>query len=358
MRRALTNLNTHHDREPPDNDCRLTADEGHIGRGHLSRVQDLEKETPVILTTSQLLTTGVDAPTCKNVVLFRVVGTMTDFKQIIGRGTRVRDDYGKLYFNILDYAGSATQRFADPDFDGYPEFASTEAIDDAGVTVPGSQRTEDTGSAAPPEDERGLIATGPRIREEGERHKYYVDGGYVEIVAQMAFELDLEGNRLRTVELTDYAAEKVRTLYPSAVGLRRKWADPEERTAIIEALESRGITFEQLASAANQPDADLFDLLCHIAHNAPLRTRRERADRLRREKRDFFDEYGPDARAVLDELLEKYAEHGTAEFKIPDILKVPPISDRGNVMEIAGLFGGAERLREAVYQMQALLYAA
>jgi len=160
------------------------------------------------------------------------------------------------------------------------------------------------------------------------------------------------------VKITDYTAEKVRTLYPSAVELRRRWADPALRTDTIRLLEERGISFEELAAATNRPEADPFDLLCHVAYNAPLRTRRERADRLRKEKKGFFEQYGLEARTVLNELLDKYAEHGTAQFLIPEVLRVPPISGHGNVMEIAGLFGGPDKLREAINQMQTLLYAA
>ena len=119
-----------------------------------------------------------------------------------------------------------------------------------------------------------------------------------------------------------------------------------------------GIDFDQLRTTSNQPEADPFDLLCHLAFNGPLRTRRERADRVKKEEKLFFEKHGPEARSILADLLEKYAEHGTAQFVIPDVLKVPPISERGNVIEIAGLFGGPERLREAVNQLQALLYAA
>src|SRR5439155_4131465 len=152
--------------------------------------------------------------------------------------------------------------------------------------------------------------------------------------------------------------ENVRTLYPSAGELRQRWANPDHRKEIIAKLEERGISFDELASAANQPDADPFDLLCHLAFNAPLRTRRERADRLKKEKKDFFDQYGPEAKAILNELLEKYAEHGTAQFVLPDALQVPPLSAHGNVMEIAKVFGGPEKLRSAVTQLQTLLYAA
>jgi type I site-specific restriction endonuclease len=167
-----------------------------------------------------------------------------------------------------------------------------------------------------------------------------------------------QAKKLRVVQYSDYAAEKVRTLYPTAAELRSKWADPDQRKEIIGLLEERGIDFDELASAANQPDADPFDLLCHLAFNAPPRTRRERADRLKKDKKDFFDQYNPEARAILNELLEKYAEHGTAQFVIPDVLEVPPISEHGNLVEIANLFGGADKVVEAVHQLQTLLYAA
>ena len=134
--------------------------------------------------------------------------------------------------------------------------------------------------------------------------------------------------------------------------------NPEQRREIIERLEERGIDFDELAEAANQPDADPFDLLCHLAFNAPLRTRRERGQRLRSERKDFFEQFGPEARQILDELLDKYTEHGTAQFVLPDVLRVPPISEHGNVVEIAALFGGAEQLRQAVIDLQTLLYAA
>jgi len=359
MRRALNNLNADLVQQYSDYVCRVTADEAQIGRGHLGQFQDVETSSPVILTTSQLLTTGVDAPTCKNIVLARVVSSMTDFKQMIGRGTRVRDDYGKLYFSILDYTGSATRLFADPDFDGDPALITEEKVDETGATIPKTYEIVAEDSTIVADSADGEYAT-PEISDdsEGERRKYYFDGGLVEIAAHLVYELDPDGKQLRVVKFTDYAGEKVRTLYPSAAELRKQWTDPERRSEIIDRLAERGIDFDELATAANQPEADPFDLLCHVAFNAPLRTRRERADRLRREKKDFFDKYSPEARAILNELLEKYAEHGTAQFVIPDILKVPPISDHGNVMEIAGIFGGPENLKNAVNELQTLLYAA
>jgi type I restriction enzyme R subunit len=356
---ALNNLNSDLVQQYPDYVCRVTSEEGQVGRGHLGRFQDVEKSSPVILTTSQLLTTGVDAPTCKNIVLARVVESMTDFKQIIGRGTRVRDDYEKLYFNILDYTGSATRLFADPDFDGEPTLITEEQINDQGKTIPATYEIilDDHGVATETENS---FPTNQRLGDdsEGPHRKYYFDGGQVEIAAHLVYELDPDGNQLSVVKFIDYAADKVRTLYPSAANLKSQWANPEQRSEIIEKLAERGIDFDELAQATRQLQADPFDLLCHIAFNAPLRTRRERADRLRKEKKDFFDNYSQEAQTILNELLEKYAEHGTAQFLIPDVLKIPPISEHGNVVEIANLFGGADQLREAIHRLQTLLYAA
>jgi type I restriction enzyme R subunit len=361
MRSELNNLNSDLAKEYPDYVCRVTAEEGQIGRGHLSRFQELETVSPVILTTSQLLTTGVDSPTCKNIAIVRVVGAMTEFKQIIGRGTRVRDDYDKYYFNILDYTGTATRHFADPDFDGYPAFVTEQEIDENGEICSEQiiEQEQPLDSSEPeivtPEtDGAGELIEPPEVTH----RKLYVDGGQVEIAAHLVYELDSEGNKLRVVKYTDYTGEKVRTLYPSAAKLREKWADPGQRSDIIDALAERGIDFEQLAEVTSQADADPFDLLCHVAYSAPLRTRRERATSLKREQKAFFGQYGPQARTILDELLEKYAEHGVAQFNLPDILKVPPISNHGNVIEIAGYFGGPERLSDAVNRLQALLYAA
>ena len=350
MRSALSNLNSDLVAQFPNYVCRVTADAGDIGLGHLSRFQDVDTKVPSILTTSQLLTTGVDAPTCKNVVLARVVGSMSEFKQIIGRGTRVRDDYGKLWFNIIDYTGSATRRFADPDFDGDPAKVTEEELKENGES-----RLITTTPDPPDGSEPAPLVMEPPIEE---RRKFYFDGGQVEIAAHLVYELDPDGKQLRVVRYTEYAAEKVRTLWPTAPELRAQWSDPVKRGEIIERLAERGVSFDQLAEEAKQPDADPFDLLCHLAFNAPLRTRRERAQHLREAQPDFFSRYGPQAREVLEDLLEKYAVYGDAQFTLPDILRVPPISAHGSVADIVTLFGGADQLRQAVTELQAHLYAA
>jgi type I restriction enzyme R subunit len=358
MREALNNLNLDVVREHPGYVCRVVSDEGDVGRGHLSRFQELETTTPAIVTTSQLLTTGVDVPMCKNIAIARVINSMTEFKQVIGRGTRVRDDYGKLYFNILDYTGSATRLFADPEFDGEPALVTEQEIDEYGQTIEGTEQVVQGEESLEDEEAEAVEVASLGDDSEGERRKYYVDDGSVEIAAHIVYELDADGKRIRPVKFTDYTAEKVRSMCPSAAALRSKWSNAEERAAIIESLEERGISFDALASATGQPDADPFDLLCHVAFNAPLRSRRERADRLRKEQRDFLERYGLEAKQILNDILDKYIEYGTAQFKLPDILKLPPISSFGNVLEIAKKFGGPKQLRRAVTELQAALYAA
>lgn len=357
MRHALAALNADLVRDYPDYVCRVTADDGDIGSAHRAKFQDVETKTPVILTTSQLLTTGVDAPTCKNVVLARVVGSMPEFKQIIGRGTRLRPDYGKLAFNIIDYTGTATEKFADPAFDGVPVREQEEVIDAEGEVV----EKHETDEPMPDPDDMPDLPDGPVDTDDGPDtgpRKFYVDGGEVEIIRHIVYELDADGKKLACRQLTDYTGDKVRTLYPNASELRTDWLDPQRRAEIVERLEEKGIDLETLGEAVGNPDADPFDLLCHLAYNAPLRTRHERADRVKRNQDAFFERFAPEAREVLDALLEKYAEHGSAQFKLPDILEVPPFTEWGNVLEIASRFGGGKELRDAVAELQRLLYTA
>lgn len=352
MQQALADHNADLMRVNPDYVCRVTSDEGDIGRGFLDKFKDVETETPVILTTSKLLTTGIDAPTCKNVVIARVVNSMTEFKQIIGRGTRVRDDYGKLFFNILDYTGSATARFADKDFDGYPASETEEKLDAQGNAVNGQVLADSDPTApeiveipAPDLDDHPLM-----------RRKLYVDGVEVSIIADMVYELDVNGKK-NVVKFTDYTAEQVRSLYPNSATLRRMWADARGRTDIMSVLESRGIDFERLMGVLGQEDADPFDLLCHVAFNAPVRTRKERANRVKLEETAFFEQYTGKAREILLGLLEKYTDYGITEFDF-DVLKIPPFTQYGNFTEISDYFGGATELWAAFEQLQVLIYAA
>ncbi|MBU4176527.1 MAG: DEAD/DEAH box helicase family protein [Proteobacteria bacterium] len=367
MRQLLNNMNTEIVKKHPDYVCRVTSDEKAIGKGHLSRFQELETETPVILTTSQLLSTGVDAPMVKNVVLIRVIGTMTEFKQIIGRGTRLREDYGKFYFNILDYTGTATRHFADKEFDGDPEFVSEEEIDDegntTGTTIIDSGGEVDEGGDEETEPETPGIEPEPPIIIDPpepplEPRKYYVEKGKVRISTHLTQDLGADGKQLRATEFRDYTGEVVRSLFIDVAEFRHRWSDPVRRAEILRELVDKGINASEAGEEFGNPEADPFDLLCHLAWNAPVLTRKERAARLRKVAPSFMDEYGEQARQILDTILNKYAEHGPGEFSIPDSLKVPPISELGNVTEIIQRFGGVDQLRTAVSKLQELLYAA
>jgi type I restriction enzyme R subunit len=359
MREALIDCNRDLVKEYPDYVVRVVSEEGDVGRGHLDRFMDVETKTPTIVTTSKLLSTGVDVPTCKNIVLFRLVGSMTEFKQIIGRGTRVRDDYNKYYFTILDYTGSATRHFADPDFDGLPVLITKEEIDEAGETT-GTEVTEPE-PEEPGEDEIVIGGEPPLItpEDEGEAEprKYYVNGVAVEIVANVVYELDAAGKRLRVVEYSEYTREQLTKMYPSAAELKSKWSDVEERKVIIAALEERGISLDHLREVTQKYDSDPFDLLCHVAFNAPLRTRRERAEMVRKDQPDFFAAYSTEAREILNVILDKYVEYGRDQLDDVDILKVPPIDAYGNIKEIADFFGGIGKLKDALTQLRRLVYA-
>ena len=278
----------------------------------------------------------MDAPTCKNIVLARVVGSMTEFKQIIGRGTRVRDDYGKLWFNIIDYTGSATRLFADPAFDGDPVRLTEEEIDETGR----SRRSRDDRArrrrGRGRDRSRDHRAAAGRAAQVLLRRRPGRDRGPPGLRARPGRQAAPRGpvHRLR-------GGEGPHPL-PDRAGAARPLGRPGAASEIIESWRSAASISSELAEAAGQPDADPFDLLCHLAFNAPLRTRRERAQRLRETSKDFFDRYGPEARQILEELLEKYAEHGDAQFVLPDVLKVPPLSTHGTVSEIIELFGGPE----------------
>jgi type I restriction enzyme R subunit len=248
------------------------------------------------------------------------------------------------------------------DFDGDPAFATQEEIDAYGQTTnteietPEEPETGESRETGEGEDTEGPpILVDPPI---GEPHKFYFDGGQVEIAAELVYELDANGKQLRVVKLTDYTAENVRTLCASPDDLRARWSDALQRARIVQQLGERGIDFAAVAEQAGQPDADSFDLLCHLAFNAPMLTRRQRADRVKREQAAFLATYSPEAREVLGELLEKYAIDGELQFILPAILQIPPINRHGNVTEIAGKFGGLGQLSAAVGQLQMLLYAA
>lgn len=356
MRIALNNANADLSKVHLHYVERVVSDEGSVGRGYLDDFQDPEKEVPVILTTSQMLTTGVDAPTCRNVVLFRTINSMTEFKQIIGRGTRVSEEHGKFWFTILDYVG-ATQLFYDPAFDGDPVRVTKTKVDEDGNET--SVEDSEDGTLQPAEVETGEESTIREIqRQIGELpRKYYLDNVYVYIAGEQAFELDPDGNVLKTVEFTDYVTQNIRRLNLTAEHLRQVWTQAEQRIEILNQLRARGIDPDHLAHVTHHEEADALDLLLHVAYNAPLVTRRERAEKLRQKKANFFNTFTPAAREILDTLLEKYADYGIGEFdQLPRVLQVSPFDQYGTTHDIYRLFGGAEKLLQAVDELQKMLY--
>jgi len=367
IRQALVNLNSDLVTRYPDYVCRVTADEGSVGLSHLSRFQDVDRVTPVILTTSQLLTTGVDAEMVKNVVLARVVGSRPEFKQIIGRGTRLKVDYGKEYFSILDFTGTATRHFADPDFDGEPARIEEALIDEAGELVSATETVPE----APAEIASDMEATEYEKPDEhltngsillddtvAEPRKFYVDGGKVEVIGHLVYDLDEDGKKLQVVNYTEYSGRALRSLFPRREDFQSAWANPDTRTEVLRELTERGISFAELSAVSGQPDADPFDLLCHLAWNAPLLTRRQRGERTKQATRDLLARYGSTAREVLSILLDKYIEQGILQFnQISELLKVQPLDSYGKPSEIANrYFGGIQPMREAINELQAALY--
>lgn len=334
MREILSNLNAEHVQRYPDYVSRITADEGDFGRERLSRFQDIEDNSVTIVTTSKLLTTGVDAPTVKNIVIVRGVGSIVEFKQMIGRGTRVCADYDKFTFNIVDYTGASFQHFKDPDFDGDPLSEDEKVIETRGKQSSG-EKTSTT------------VQT-PTGR------KFYVDEGTITIAEEGVHIMNPDGSQQHKTYI-EYAGGQIYSLYKSESELREKWVDPKSRSDIVTTLKQIGIERQQLAKELQFPDVDTFDLFCCVAFGTPVQTREQRAQRVRTAT-DFLNQYTVVGQYVLQALLDKYSQHGVDELKIPDALNVPPISEYGNVSEIVKIFGGTNQLRKAVEKLQKLLY--
>lgn len=357
FRREISNLNTDLVQQYPDYVVRIVSEEGDIGKGHLGRFMDIDEPIPVIVTTSKLLSTGVDVPTCKNIVIFRTINSMTEFKQIVGRGTRVREDKEKLFFTILDYTGSATRNFADPDFDGEPPLITEDEIDGDGNIIDGDEWIPDPPTDEPDDWEDNDDTDEPPTGGSGgePRRKYYISEGTVSIVAESVQILDANG-KLRTVQFTQYAKEQITTMFPSMNDFRSKWNDLQERQHILDELENNGISIDQLMEITKQQDVDPFDLLCFVAFDLKPLTRKQRADLLKKNKPDFFAHYSERAKEVLNLILEKYVDYGLNQIR-PDIISVEPIAQQGNPIEIVNEFGGIDEFKKAIEELQTLLYA-
>jgi type I restriction enzyme R subunit len=345
MRQALVNENRELAVANNRYVMRITANDRE-GQDQLGNFIDPESAYPVLVTTSRLLSTGVDAQTCRLIVLDRPVESMTEFKQILGRGTRVLEDAHKYYFTVIDFRG-ATRHFADPDFDGEP--VQIYDPDDNDPIVP--PETEEV----PGEDEI-VVDAGNDVTidtEEPASRKLYVNGVLVTIMAERVKYLDGDG-KLVTESLRDYSKRAVMSRYASLDTFLQRWNSEDRKQAIIEELEGAGLRLDVLGDEVN-PDLDPFDLVCHVAYGQPPLTRRERADNVR--KRDVFSKYGPQARAVLDALLTKYQDDGVvAGLDDVRILQIPPLDTMGTIVELIRQFGGKEKFETAVHELQKALY--
>ncbi len=347
MRQAMVNANPDLAAANKRYVMRITGDNDE-GKGQLDNFIDPESTFPVVATTSQLMSTGVDAQTCHLIVLDKRINSMTEFKQIIGRGTRINEDYNKFFFTIMDFK-QATALFADPDFDGDPVQIYEPGPDDPPVPPDDPPEEDD-------EEQPGEIIVDPPIGPEppGEESpvKYYVDDVEVAVATERVQYLD-ENGKLITESLREYSRKAVRKEYASLDQFLKAWTGAERKQAIIEELATKGVFIEELAEQVGR-DYDAFDLVCHVAFDQPPLTRRERADRVK--KRDVFGQYGKQARGVLQALLEKYADGGTRSLESLEILKVDPLTTLGTPVEIVKLFGGKEDYLAAVHELESQLF--
>jgi type I restriction enzyme R subunit len=327
------------------------------GQAQLGNFIDPEAKYPVLVTTSRLLSTGVDAQTCRLIVLDRAVGSMTEFKQIVGRGTRVHEDTKKFYFTLMDFRG-ATNHFADPEFDGEP-VQIYEPPDDGPMTppedVPPAGDDDEPIPLIPGHDEIVVDGEQPNIgisTELDERQKVYVDGVGASIVAERIEYLD-ENGKLVTESLRDFTKKALRRRFASLDDFLKRWKAAERKQAVIEELANEGLPLESIGEELGK-DLDPFDLICHIAFDRPPLTRRERAENVR--KRDVFARHGPQAHAVLDALLEKYQDEGVLNLDDPHVLQIAPFDRMGTPLQLIKQFGTRADFEHAVREMQSALY--
>jgi type I restriction enzyme, R subunit len=357
MRQALINENADLVQQNERYVMRITGDDTE-GTAQLGNFIDPEEPYPVIVTTSRLLSTGVDAQTCRLIVLDREVGSMTEFKQIVGRGTRVHEDTKKYYFTLIDFR-KATNHFADPDFDGEPVQIYEPGEDDRVVPPDDLPPPVDMDDPIPPnpgEDERVVVDPDKpdiTIQPGGTQpRKYYIHGEEVSVIAERVEYLD-EYGKLVTETLRDYSKKTLRQRYASLDAFCKRWSSAVRKQAIIEELESEGVLLEPLADEVGR-DLDPFDLICHVAFDQPPLTRRERAANVR--KQDVFTKYGQQARAVLEALLQKYQDEGITNLDDPQILKIAPFDTMGTPIELLKTFGGRPGFERAVHELQSALY--
>lgn len=379
MRRALANLNPEQMLKDDRYVMKITGDDD-FGKAQLGNFINPKKPYPVIATTSELMTTGVDAKTCKLVVLDQNIQSMTKFKQIIGRGTRIDDKYGKLWFTILDFK-KATELFADPRFDGEPERVMVvkpadinnpdEGLGDIidGVDpLPADEPGDNDDPFAPGVDEQpGSYTTGSNCGQSGAGDqgagplggptprvsKYYVNGVAVSVIAERVQYYDTDG-KLVTESFRDYTKKTLLKEFSTLDAFTKRWQAAERKQAIMDELAQAGVLWDVLEQEVGK-ELDPFDLICHVVYDQPPLTRRERANNVK--KRNYFTKYNDTAQQVLTSLLDKYADQGVTEIETKDALKVAPFTELGRPLELAKKgFGGREQFEQAITELEQEIY--
>jgi type I restriction enzyme R subunit len=357
MRQALINENPDLVSENSKYIMQITGDNDE-GKRELDNFIDPESTYPVIATTSKLMTTGVDAKTCKLIVLDSNISSMTEFKQIIGRGTRLRPDYGKWYFTILDFRG-VTRLFEDKDFDGEPvQVKDVEPKEE----MPTENQTEEEIKIIIedlPEDEK-IVEIPPDINIielENPTRKFYVNG--IEVV-QVGERVQYYGNdgKLITESLIDYTKKNLQAQFATLNDFIKKWSESDKKTAIIQELEEHGIMLAELIEEVKDKtgkELSVFDLVCHVAFDMPPLSRKERAENVK--KRNYFGKYSEKARAILNAIIDKFADDGIVEIESREILKFQPFDAFGTPYEIVKEFGGKEKYEEAIKELEQELFS-
>jgi type I restriction enzyme R subunit len=355
MRQALVNENADLAADNARYVMRITGD-NEEGKAELDNFIFPESTYPVIATTSKLMTTGVDAQTCKLIVLDQRIQSMTEFKQIIGRGTRINEVYGKFYFTIIDFK-KATELFADPDFDGDPVQIYEPSPGDSPVP-PDEPEVEDVIGGEDLEPEGGFDWKGGGDRGNGDDppgvRRYVVANVEVRVVSERVQYYNPDG-KLVAESLKDYTRKTLTQEFASLDDFLVRWSSADKKQAIVNELAQEGVFFEALADEVGK-DCDPFDLLCHVAWDQPPLTRRERAERVK--KRDYFTKYGDRARRVLEALLDKYADAGVGQIEETQVLTLAPLTEFGTPTEIVKLFGGKDAYQQAVRELTQSLYSA
>lgn len=339
MRQLLVNMNSDLCKKDPRYVMRITGDDT-VGKKQLDNFIDVDQKYPCVVTTSEMLSTGVDCKTCGLIVIDKEIGSMTEFKQIVGRGTRLRTDKGKWHFEILDFR-NATQLFKDPEFDGDPEPPQ------GGGEGPGGGTPGGGGGGTPPGGGGG----------EPRPPKYIVGGHDIQITHEKVSYLGADGHTLVTESLKDFTRKNIRGKYASLDDFIQNWSASERKQAIVDELKEYNVLIDAVREQnPSLAEADIFDIICHVAFDKKPLTRRERANNVK--KRNYLAKYEGEARRILEVLLDKYADNGILELENENILELPPFDKIGKPSKICKFFGGPAGFFKALEELENELYKA